>query len=326
MSTVVELSQGAYLLNGEIGGRALTLTLLKGDIGSILLDTGCNTDAEGLILPAMAQIGLAPQELSFIVTSHCDLDHVGGNHRMKQAAPAAVLCCGDADRDQVEEPEALWTQRYDAYRADHGIGYDDDVKGWIMSELGKSQPVDLTLRGGERLRLCPDWEVEVVHLPGHSWGHLGLLDRTSRILYGVDAIHGGVIPTLEGTPAMPPTYMYVDAYLDTIRLIEHLSIDTLVTCHWGVKRGDDIRAFCEESRRFVERAEALIREALPGEGGGKSLLELCTELGPKLGGWGQESHRELCYVFKGHLTRLLTLGWAQVVDGSAPLRYRANKA
>ena len=324
MSTVELLAPGVHLLNGEIGGRALTLTILKGDSSSILLDTGCNADAEGLILPAMTQIDLSPQDLSFIVISHCDLDHVGGNHRMKQAAPAAVLSCGDADREQVESPEAMWTQRYDAFRTDHGISYDDDVKGWIMSELGEPQPVDLTLRGGERLRLSRHWDVEVVHLPGHSWGHVGLLDRTNRALYGVDAIHGSVIPTLEGTPAMPPTYMYVDAYLDTIRLIEHLPIDTYVTCHWGVKRGDDIRAFYDESRRFVERAETLIRETLATAGTGMTLLELCTEIGPKLGGWGEESHRELCYVFKGHLTRLLTLGQAQVAGTDTPLRYRAT--
>ena len=53
------------------------------------------------------------------------------------------------------------------------------------------------------------------------------------------------------------------------------------------------------------------------------MLELCTEVGPKLGGWGEELHRELCFVFKGHLTRLLTLGQAQVVGGDTPLRYIA---
>ncbi len=321
MARITALFEGAHLLHGVVGGRPLTLTLLAGSQRALLMDTGCAQDAEGLILPALAELGLEPRRLGFILNTHCDLDHIGGNWALKQAAPQALLCCGEADREQVESPEAIYARRYDAYRRDHGICYEGAVKDWILSSLGKAQPVDLTLRGGERLRLAPDWEVEIAHLPGHSRGHLGVLDRKHRVLYAGDAIHGAVMLDLEGRPAMGPTYLYVDQYLDTIRFIENLDIDTYVGCHWPVKRGEQIAAFCAESRNYVEQAGQLILESLKTATG--TLKELCLELGPRLGAWPAAVNIEHAYAFCGHLSCLEDQGRIERLDGH-PARYRAS--
>jgi glyoxylase-like metal-dependent hydrolase (beta-lactamase superfamily II) len=214
----------------------------------------------------------------------------------------------------------MFSRRYDAYREDHGIAYDGPARDWIFSSLGQAQPVDLTLRGGERLRLGPDWEVEILHLPGHSRGHLGVLDRKHRALYAGDAIHGSQIPDLEGRPALGPTYLYVDQYLDTIRCIENLGLDHYVGCHWPVKRGAEIAAFCAESRGYVEQAERLIAEALTTP---RTLGELCHAVGPRLGSWPEAVNREHCYAFGGHLQRLLNHG--RIADlGGTPRRYQAR--
>src|SRR5262245_28061869 len=108
-----------YLLEAEIGGRPLQLPLLIGAEHSVLLDTGCAPDVQRVILPTLKKIGLKPSQLSFVINTHCDTDHTGGNHGMKQAAPQALLCCGDADREMVESPEKLIKLRYDAYRKKH---------------------------------------------------------------------------------------------------------------------------------------------------------------------------------------------------------------
>ena len=320
MSHFQELFPGVFLLQGVVGGRPLRLPLLVGAQRALLLDTGCASDVEGFILPALRELGLNPSRLGLIINTHCDLDHTGGNHGLKQVAPQALLCCGDADRQQIEDPQAMYALRYDAYRRDHGICYEGASGDWIHSSLGQAQPVDLTLRGGERLRLAPDWEVEVVHLPGHSRGHLGLLDRKHRALYAGDAIHGSQIPDLEGRPALGPTYLYVDQYLDTIRFIENLDIDYYVGCHWPVRRGAEIAAFCAESRGYVEQAERLIIAAMAAP---KTLKELCLEVGPRLGSWPEAVNLEHCYAFGGHLQRLLGLG--RIADlGDSPRRYQAQ--
>jgi glyoxylase-like metal-dependent hydrolase (beta-lactamase superfamily II) len=243
---------------------------------------------------------------------------------MKQAAPQAMLGCGDADIDQVETPVTLISRRYDAYRERHGIFYDEAVTQWMVDAIGQPQPVDVTFRGGERLRLSPDWYVELLHTPGHSRGHLAILDPKNRALYGADAIHGGLIPDLGGKPVMPATYLYVDSYLDTIRLIENLDIELFTSCHWPMARGQEIATFCAESRNLVEQAERLLLQAIGRASSGISLRDLCEQVGPALGDWPEAANIECAFMFSGHLSRMEGFGLIEQANkGSTPCLYKA---
>jgi glyoxylase-like metal-dependent hydrolase (beta-lactamase superfamily II) len=297
-----ELFPGVYLLKSSVGGRPLTLPLLAGTERTVLLDTGCASDPAEVILPTLQALKIGPEKLSCVITSHSDFDHRGGNQAIKAWAPRSLLCCGDADREWIEEPARLYRNRYDCYRDEHGIFYPPEVESWILNAAGLPQPVDLTLQGGEKIRLSPDWEIEIVALPGHSAGHLGLWDRKNKALYAADAIHGAVYETFEGNAALPPTYATIRPYLQTIRFIEALDLDCYVGCHWPIKRGREIAAFCDESRRFVLRTETLMLELLEKP---RTLRELCDLLGPKLGEWPRETDQDLVYALSGHLTDLL---------------------
>jgi glyoxylase-like metal-dependent hydrolase (beta-lactamase superfamily II) len=249
------------------------------------------------------------------------MDHQGGNHAMKQFAPRATLCCGDADRDLIDDPKTLLSRRYDAYRQRHHHFYDDKTQRGILEASGHRQPVDLTFTGGERIRLAPDWELEVLHLPGHSHGHLGILDHRNRALYGGDAIHGAVYLGLSGKPALCPTYLHVQPYLNTIRFIEHLDIDCYIGCHWPVKNGMQIGEFCRESRLFVETAERLIVQTLSKKSA--TLNELCESLSSTLGDWPPPVGFELAYAFNGHLEDMENRGLIEQIPESSPTRCRA---
>jgi glyoxylase-like metal-dependent hydrolase (beta-lactamase superfamily II) len=292
---MIQLFDSAYLLDGTVGKRPIYLPLLVGEWGCLLLDTGCSYHVNDLILPALDQLEIRPEQLRYLINTHPDSDHVGGNAGMKHWSPTAILCCGDADRFQIDHPASLFAARYDAYRP-HGVFYPEDVKSGILKDLGQPQPVELTLRGGEHLRLSPDWDLEVLALPGHSKGHLGILDHKHRALFGGDAIQGSVYLGIDGRPALCPTYLYPETYLLTNQFIEHLDIDLYVSCHWPLKKGSEIAEFCRETREFVERTEILVQSAET-----ENLGELCDRLGPQLGQWPESVHRELVYALAGHL-------------------------
>jgi len=301
-----QLFAGVFMLEGEVGGRPLQLMYLRGDSASILLDTGCTNDPEAFIIPQMREAGGDPDDLTWIIITHSDLDHTGGNYQMKLHAPQAILACGDADRAACMGPEEIIRLRYDAYRLDHQIFYDDDTTQWIHNNSGQFQPIEATFVGGERIMLSSDWIVEVVALPGHSHGHLGILDRKNKALYAGDAVHGRVYHGFDGTEKLPPTYLHVDEYLATIRFIEHLPISTFVGCHWPVKRGTEIAEFCAESRRFVEQVDILLRAYLQEI---HSLREACLALGPQLGDWPHgDLDLELVFALNGHVERLVNRG------------------
>jgi glyoxylase-like metal-dependent hydrolase (beta-lactamase superfamily II) len=295
IATMIQLFDSVYLLDGTVGKRPIYLPLLVGEQGCLLLDTGCSYHVDALIIPALDQLQIRPDQLRYIVNTHPDSDHVGGNAGMKHWSPKAIVSCGDADRFQIDDPSTLFATRYDAYRA-HGVFYPEEVKTGILKDLGEPQPVELTFRGGERLRLGPDWDLEVLSLPGHSKGHLGILDHKHRVLFGGDAIQGSVYLGVDGQPALCPTYLYPESYLLTNQFIEHLDIDLYVSCHWPLKKGSEIAEFCRETRDFVERAETLVRLAQTD-----SLAQLCDRLGPQLGQWPEPVNRELAYALAGHL-------------------------
>ncbi len=313
--SIQTLADGVHLLCGHTGGRPLRLPLLVGSSGVLLMDTGNAPDVQALILPALAQLGISPARLTHILITHCDHDHVGGNHEMKRLAPQAVMGCGAADQAQVESPETIWSVRYDAYRAKHRHFYPDAVKAAVFACLGEAQKMDRVYAEGDTITLAPDWQVEVVHLPGHSHGHLGVFDRKHGILFGGDAIHGAVYLDEQGEPALCPTYLYPQAYLRTIEKIRAMKPDAYVGCHWPVKRGHEVADFCDESRDFVLKVEAQILAELKASPAGLTLSELCARCGPALGSWPTGIHHELCYAFAGHLDDLSARGLVRAEVG-----------
>src|SRR5258708_39621168 len=187
----------------------------------------------------------------------------------------------------------------------------------MKRDLGDAQPVDLTFRGGERIRLSADWDLEVMFLPGHSKGHLGLLDSRHCALFGGDAIQGAVYLDVNGKPALCPTYLYPETYLQTSQLIEHLNLDYYVSCHWPIKKGREIADFCQETRSFVERAELLLRRS-----GTRDLRQACLRLGPQLGDWPEPIHLELAYALAGDLGLQgdMQITNLKTVEGNAEMR------
>lgn len=301
------LFENVFMLEGEVGGRPLQILYLRGNRASLLWDTGCAGDPQKFIAPQIRESGGDPSSLTWIINSHPDLDHVGGNHAMKQIAPNALLACGDADRDLCSDPDVLFSKRYDAYHADHGIFYSGEQEKWIREQSGTRQPIEVTFVGGEHIRLGDDWEVEIVALPGHAKGHLGILDTKNGALYGGDAIHGSVYLGLDGTPRLCPTYADVDDYLNTVRFIEHLPISAYVGCHWNVKHDAAIKNFCAESREFVLRADQLLLGLLQTP---HTLRDICLTLAPQLGDWEHTPplDLELVYALCGNVTRLVERG------------------
>jgi NAD(P)-dependent dehydrogenase (short-subunit alcohol dehydrogenase family) len=188
-----------------------------------------------------------------------------------------------------------------------------------MEMLGEAQPIDFTWRGGESLRLSPDWSVEIRSVPGHSPGHLALFDPRSRTALVADAVHGAGYQNTDGTWAMGPTYADVGAYLHTIAALRTWGAG----CHWPVARGPAaIAAFLDETQQFVERAERVLLGELAQAPDGLSLGELIAAAGSQLGGWPRTADLELVYALAGNMDHLEAQGRVMADRSRPPIRYR----
>jgi glyoxylase-like metal-dependent hydrolase (beta-lactamase superfamily II) len=313
----MELYPGVYQIQSLFGGRNLFQYLLVGD-NVVLVDTGIAETPEKVIFPFLDQLKLKPERLTLAVTTHADLDHQGGNDALKRLAPQVLLACGEQDRELIEDPAALFARRYNHLRDAHGVGVDPQ----LSVDAGRRRRMDLTFSGGERIALGNDWSLEVLHVPGHSEGHLAFYDRAHRAAFVGDAIHGRGCPKAAGGMAIPVTYYDVDVYLSTLRYFEDLPMDVLYSGHWPVMRGEEIRDFIADSRRTVEILDRAMLSALEKNPAGLTLAELIDVAAQAMGEWPEEGKTLAMFPVKGHMDRLEQIGRARLVPGSHPPRWQ----
>jgi len=308
----VELVPGVHRIDAEVGGRPLYLFLFLGE-RRLLLDSGCASTVDEFIVPAMNELGLDIEDLDMLLITHSDLDHQGGAHALRRANPSLWIGCGALDVELVSDPDALVALRYQAYRSDHAIAPDHSALRWMRDESGESIHVDVGWSGGELLSLSPRWNLRVLHVPGHSPGHLALFDERSGALFSGDCLQGSVYLGLDGTPKLCPTYTHVDEYLATADLVEALAPSQMHGCHWPPQSGPEVAAFIAETRDYVEQVDGLVRASLTEP---MTLSTLIESVNAQLDSrWPDDGAQELVYSVHGHAERLVAGGVATRTQG-----------
>lgn len=314
----MELYPGAHQIRSLYkDGRCLFQYLLVG-ARVLLVDSGVAETPEKTILPYLENERLDPANLTMVITSHPDLDHQGGNAALRKAAPNALLACGEADRHLVEDPGCLFRERYNFLAREHGVGFGET----IPPDAGTRCRVDIGLRGGEKIALDNDWEIDVLHVPGHSHGHLALYDPAHKAAYVSDAIHGHGCPKADGSMGIPVTYFYIDLYLSTIRRLETLELEHLHTGHWPSMHGDEIRDFFRDSQKTVEILEGRILRTLGQARSGRTLMELMDAAMEEFPDWPTDTRTLSAFPVKGHLDWLASQGKIRVDPQYSPPRWK----
>jgi glyoxylase-like metal-dependent hydrolase (beta-lactamase superfamily II) len=314
----MEVYPKVYQIRSTFGGRNLFQYLFTGD-NIVLVDTGIATTPEETIFPFFDTVKVNPEQLTLAVTTHADLDHQGGNDAIKRISPGTLLSCGEADRELVENPATLYTKRYNFLREEHGVGFEPVPS----PDAGNHRRMDLSLSGGERIRLGDDWWLEVLHVPGHSHGHLALYDPKNRTLFAGDAVHGSGCPKATGGMAIPVTYYHVDLYLTTIRHLEHLPIDVLYSGHWLTMRGQQVQDFFAESRRTVEFIDRIILQDLEKHPSGLTMKQLIDTVANAVGDWPKDGISLAMFPINGHMERLEQHGHAKLDRTTRPAKWVA---
>jgi glyoxylase-like metal-dependent hydrolase (beta-lactamase superfamily II) len=313
----MELHPNVYLIQSLFGGRNIFQYLFVGE-NVVLVDTGIAETPEKVIFPYLDRIKIAPTRLTLAVTTHPDVDHQGGNDAIKQFAPGAWLACGEADRALVEDPQTLYDRRYNFMMEEHKVGF--DLSG--MPLAGKKRRMDVTFSGGETIALTDDWALEVLHVPGHSHGHLAIYDPKYKAVYASDALHGRGCPKADGTMGIPVTYYFVDVYLSTLRYFESLDIDVFYSGHFPPMRGDEIKNFISESRQTVELFDRVILRDLGKHPEGLTMEQLIETVANAIGDWPKDTWMLAMFPVKGHLDRMEQQGKIRAVPGAHPGKWQ----
>ena len=262
--SIEEVQPRIYRIPSILGRRRFAQWLVVGDERLLLVDSGVDGTIAEHVTPALAELGRSSADLTDVVISHADVDHYGGNSELRRAAPQARLCSSAADRPWIESWPEISRDRYGWYR-NHGLDYDDAAWEWLRNAAGPDTPLDGTVSEGEQLDLG-GIAVEMIALPGHSPGHLGVLHRESGTAIVMDAVLERGLYTTEDELISPPPYASVPAYRATIERLRELDPARLGTSHYSPIEGDEaVSAFLDGSESFVAELDAAVCGELGAE-------------------------------------------------------------
>jgi glyoxylase-like metal-dependent hydrolase (beta-lactamase superfamily II) len=255
------VGRGLYRIETTVSGTEMPLAihLVEGERW-LVTDTGCVGMMRELAIPAVHEVR-AGGRIGRAVVSHAHADHFGGNAELLEHEPECRIYAHEDDLAWAREP--AWHVR-DAYGA---LGPDypcpPDVSAWVAGLLGPPAPVS-PLRAGDRLPLDDGRALRVIHLPGHSPGHIGLWEPEEGVLLLSDAVLGDG-QRIGGRVVAIPAYLDVDAYLGSIRTVRALAPTLCCPSHFPVMDGEATQAFCDEAEAFVHRLDAAIRAELASD-------------------------------------------------------------
>ena len=239
--SIEEVQPHIYRIPSILGRRRFAQWLVVGDERLLLVDSGVDGTIAEHVAPALAELGRSPAEITDVVISHADVDHYGGNSELRRVAPQARIRSSAQDRPWIESWPEISRDRYGWYRV-HGL--------------------DCTLSNGEQLDLGAV-VVEVVALPGHSPGHLGVLHRESGTAIVMDAVLERGLYTTDDELISPPPYASVPAYRATIARLRELRPTRLGTSHYSPIEGEQaVTTFLDGSEGFVADLDAAVGSEL----------------------------------------------------------------
>ena len=253
-----------FCIPSVLGRRRFAQWLVVGDERLLLIDSGIDGTIAGQIVPALQELGRTPADITDVVISHADVDHYGGNSELRRVAPGARIRSAPEDRPWIESWQAISDGRYGWYRS-HGLDYDQGTWEWLEQAAGPDTPIDGTVSDGETIDLGGIM-VEVVALPGHSPGHLGVVHHESRTAIVMDAVLERGLYTTSDELISPPPYASVRAYRGTIERLQTLRPARLGTSHYPAIEGEGaVAAFLSESAAFVDALDDAVRAELGPE-------------------------------------------------------------
>jgi hydroxyacylglutathione hydrolase len=167
--------------------------------------------------------GIPLHRVKRIIMTHTHIDHIGCISEILEAIPNCEVWVHKSEADYLERGDdriVFGNRMFEStIRSQHTI-----PEGFFRVKVHRK------LEGGEVLSLG-GMTFEVIHLPGHSIGSIGLFDREHRLFLSGDTIYAdGAIGRYDLESADPAQLR------NSLEQIASLGVDILLPCHNRIVR------------------------------------------------------------------------------------------
>ena len=201
----------------QVGGNGLTgigdaaIYLINFDGQAALVDAGCG-GAEERLFQNILKYGVQPEQIKYLLITHCHYDHTGGVQAVRERTHCQVV---------AHELESVFLEQGDnivtGARWYGGTLTPFKIDRKISEDLEK---IDM---GGRTIK--------AIHTPGHSPGSIVYLTESEglKVLFGQD-VHGPLDSSLLSNR---------EDYLLSLNLLLSLNADILCEGHFGIFKGKE---------------------------------------------------------------------------------------
>lgn len=206
--------------------------LIKTDTSLILVDCGYENQVY-LLEKAMLSIGFHLGDLTGIIITHHDIDHMGGLFQLKQKYPHVKIYSSNLEAPYISgKRKSLRLQQAE----DLFDQLPEDYKPWAIAfqqELSNMKHVVVDTSFEEDGPLPFLELVNSIHTPGHMPGHISLYIPSIKTLIAADAV---VIEDDKLQIANPQFTLDMPKAMESVRKLSELEIDNLICYHGGIMK------------------------------------------------------------------------------------------